>query len=122
MARNTNGHIETELQFDVPDLRWVERWLATCKRDDVTLAPQPDVWQEDEYLDSESFVIYRAGFALRMRRIAGKSTVATLKALTAHQEGPARRQELEQEVLDEASWLNTLGPVSYTHLTLPTKA
>ena len=49
------GHVETELQFEAPDLRWVERWLATCHRDDVTLAPQDAVWQEDEYLDSESF-------------------------------------------------------------------
>ena len=23
MSRNANGHLETELQFDVPDLRWV---------------------------------------------------------------------------------------------------
>src|SRR5215216_326237 len=112
MARNANGDMETELQFDVPDLGWVERWLATCNRDDVTLEPQPDVWQEDAYLDSESFVIYRAGFALRLRRVAGKSTVATLKALARQQDGPAVRQELEQAVLDEATWLGTLGPVS----------
>ena len=112
MSRNANGHVETELQFEVPDLRWVERWLATCKRDDVTLEPQPDISQEDEYLDSESFVIYRAGFALRLRRAAGKGTVATLKALTPQHDGPAARQELEQDVLDEASWLATLGPVS----------
>jgi CHAD domain-containing protein len=106
------GHIETELQFEAPDLRWVERWLATCRRDDVTLAPQDAVWQEDEYLDSESFVIYRAGFALRMRRIAGKPTVAALKALTPHDNGIAKRLELEQELTDEASWLIASGPVS----------
>src|SRR5205807_2466109 len=72
VAMSRDGHTETELQFEAPDLRWVERWLATCRRDDVTLEPQDGVWQEDEYLDSESFVVYRAGFALRLRRVAGK--------------------------------------------------
>lgn len=107
-----NGHVETELQFEAPDLRWVERWLATCRRDDVTLEPQDTLHQEDEYLDSESFVIYRAGFALRLRRVAGRPAIAALKALTPSDNGVSRRQEFEQELTDEASWLTTPGPVS----------
>ena len=47
-----------------------------------------------------------------MRRIAGRPTVAALKALTPQKGGVARRQELEQELTDEASWLATPGPVS----------
>jgi triphosphatase len=112
MSGKNNGHVETELQFEAPDLRWVQRWLATCHRDDVTLQAQDAVRQEDEYLDSKSFVIYRAGFALRMRRVAGKPTIAALKALTPSDNGIASRQELEQELTDEASWLTASGPVS----------
>jgi CHAD domain-containing protein len=112
MASGRNGNVETELQFEAPDLHWVERWLATCRRDDIRLEPQDTAYQEDEYLDSESFVIYRAGFALRLRRAEGRPTVATLKALTPQEGGLARRRELEQELTDEASWLSMTGPVS----------
>ena len=91
MSRDRDGHIETELQFEAPDLAWVERWLAAYARPGLTLEPREEVLQDDEYLDSESFVIYRAGYALRLRRVEGKPTVATLKAVMRNGKGPARR-------------------------------
>jgi triphosphatase len=111
MARERDG-IETELQFEAPDLGWVERWLAACVRDDLTLEPKDEVCQEDTYLDSESFVIYRAGYALRLRRVEGRATVATLKAVTRNGRGPAVRREVEQELSDEETLAREAGSVS----------
>jgi len=100
MHKNT----ELEWQFSAPGLDAARTWLASRSREshDRRLTVQPTLELTDTYFDSPDWMIFRAGFALRMRseRMGedGEQTEVTLKSLSKPQNGLARRTELSQRV------------------------
>lgn len=100
MEKNT----EQEWQFTAPGLDAARAWLAAQPHEinDRRLAVQPTLDLSDTYYDSPDWMIFRAGFALRMRsEQAGESsarTEVTLKSLSAPHNGLARRTEYSQRI------------------------
>ena len=95
---------EQEWQFTAPGLDVVRAWLAAQPHEitDRRLAIQPTLELTDIYFDSPDWMIFRAGFALRMRseRTGAdvEQTEVTLKSLSAPHNGLARRTEFSQRV------------------------
>lgn len=88
--------IEVEWQFEADDLDAVERWLRALPAGAVAVVPQGEQAQRDEYLDSADWRVWRAGFALRVRR-RGEMAEATLKALAVSPGiGPSTREEVNE--------------------------
>ncbi|CAN5906210.1 hypothetical protein BH23ACT11_BH23ACT11_00240 [soil metagenome] len=117
MTDHTLDQQEVEWQFDAFDLRPIRRWLETGLGETEPRAVVGRIREiSDTYLDSDDWRIYRAGYAMRVRRIKGKRPAeATLKSLNTGDEdsGLRRRREISQvldgatlEALDDAS-----GPV-----------
>ena len=100
---------EVEWQFEALDVRPVGRWLengAGEQNPSVTGGETREI--SDTYLDTEDWRIYRAGYALRIRRTKGKSKAeATMKLLVSEnsvlglQPGLRSRREIS-EALDNA--------------------
>ena len=100
MEKNT----EQEWQFTAPGLDAARAWLAAQPREssDRRLTVRPTLTLTDTYYDSPDWMIFRAGFALRMRREradAGREqTEVTLKSLNAPRNGLAQRTEFSQRI------------------------
>ncbi len=100
MEKNT----ELEWQFSAPALDAARAWLASQPHEitDRRLEIRPTLTLTDTYYDSPDWMIFRAGFALRMRsERAGEDleqTEVTLKSLNASHNGLARRTEFSQRV------------------------
>ena len=105
-----NRHTEQEWQFAAQDLDTTRRWLA-AQPHEVTerrCAPQPTLTLQDTYYDSSDWMIFRAGFALRVRHAreadvdsgaTGEGgTEITLKSLHEAQQGLATRVEMSERV------------------------
>ncbi|CAN5546503.1 hypothetical protein BH24ACT21_BH24ACT21_07510 [soil metagenome] len=96
---------EVEWQFDALDVRPVGRWLeniATGKEPQVLAGEIREI--SDTYLDTDDWRIYRAGYALRVRRVKGKSKAEATMKLRASENGtlgPKSRREIS-ETLDRA--------------------
>ena len=88
--------METEWQFVADDLDAVRAWLE-CE----TPAPyrvradEPEREQHDEYWDTGGWLVWRAGFACRVRR-RGESAELTLKGLSGGEGNLRRRAELNE--------------------------
>ena len=100
MHKNT----EQEWQFSAPALDAARAWLAAqpIEISDRRLSTRPTLELTDTYYDSPDWMIFRAGFALRMRSertgADGEQSEVTLKSLSKPQNGLARRTELSQRV------------------------
>jgi len=99
MHRNT----EQEWQFTAAALDAARAWLAAQPADpsERRLAAKPTLELTDTYYDSADWMIFRAGFALRMRRERGglgDQTEVTLKSLNDGHHGLARRTEFSELV------------------------
>lgn len=97
-------HTEHEWQFATPALEPVRDWLAAQPHSHAErrFAAQPTLSLQDTYYDSADWMIFRAGYALRVRR-AQEPEIAdvveiTLKSLNAAQDGLARRIEFTENV------------------------
>ena len=114
---------EVEWQFEALDVRPVGRWLENGAMEKGSsernlLIKQGETREiSDTYLDTEDWRIYRAGYALRVRRVKGRRKAeATMKLLTS-ENGPSglkSRREISEtldstgpEALNDAS-----GPVA----------
>src|SRR5688572_25477416 len=97
-------HTEQEWQFAAQDLESARIWLAAQPREtsERHWAPQPTLTLQDTYYDSGDWMIFRAGFALRVRRESQDGsegdTEVTLKSLSAAQDGLAKRVEMSERV------------------------
>ena len=97
-------HTEQEWQFAAQDLESARIWLAAQPRETTARhwAPQPTLTLQDTYYDSSDWMIFRAGFALRVRRESEDGsegdTKVTLKSLSAAQDGLAKRVEISENV------------------------
>ena len=100
MQKNT----EQEWQFSAPGLDAARAWLASQPHEitDRRVAVKPTLELTDTYYDSPDWMIFRAGFALRMRHeradAGGEQTEVTLKSLNAPRNGLAHRTELSQRI------------------------
>jgi triphosphatase len=107
---------EIEWQFDALDVRPVSRWLErdSWGRDPAVAAGEARELS-DGYFDTDDWRIYRAGYALRIRRAEGKEVEATMKRLASAngKTGLRSRREIS-EPLDEAdpeTLTGAAGPV-----------
>lgn len=103
---NMNRHTEQEWQFATQDLGSARHWLATQPQEasERHCAPRPTLTMQDTYYDSADWMIFRAGFALRVRHAHAADatddgdTEITLKSLHRPQDGLARRTEISEQV------------------------
>jgi CHAD domain-containing protein len=101
-----NRHTEQEWQFKAQDLGSARYWLATQAQEftERRCAARPTLTLQDTYYDSPDWMIFRAGFALRVRRAQsadaaeGSDTEITLKSLQDSQDGLAQRLEISERV------------------------
>jgi triphosphatase len=99
MHGQTVDHQETEWQFEAADLERVESWLERHPSvSGLSLLPGATRELNDTYYDTEDWRLYRAGYAMRVRR-DGESLEATMKSLAAA-EGELRRRREISEPLD----------------------
>jgi triphosphatase len=102
--KNMEKNTEQEWQFSAPGLDAARAWLAAQPHEitDRRLAIRPTLELTDTYYDSPDWMIFRAGFALRMRSertgADGEQTEVTLKSLSAPHNGLARRTEFSQRI------------------------
>ncbi|WP_119066193.1 CHAD domain-containing protein [Rubrobacter indicoceani] len=107
---------EVEWQFDALDLRPVLRWLAAAASpegapDGFTVEPLGERKLSDSYLDTADWSVFRAGYALRIRRRDGEveATIKRLSSLSGV--GPKVRREIS-EPFEEAGALDFKGAKS----------
>lgn len=99
-----NKGTEQEWQFSATGLDAARAWLASLPTEpsDRRLAHKPTLELTDTYYDSSDWMIFRAGFALRLRReragATGEQTEITLKSLSTPRDGLARRTEISERV------------------------
>ena len=110
MQNRTVDHQEIEWQFEAADLETVERWLEEhpCVSG-LAVVSKAVKELADTYYDTEDWRLYRAGYALRIRR-DGQDAEATMKAL-APAEGALRRRHEISEPLEEETPTAASGPV-----------
>ena len=112
MQDRVMDHQEIEWQFEAPDLEPVEDWLEKHPTTSgLSVAPGATKEITDTYYDTDDWRLYRAGFALRLRR-DGESAEATMKSLTPAEDALRRRREIS-ESLEGGSEMpeGTRGPV-----------
>jgi CHAD domain-containing protein len=102
-----------EWQLACSDLGSVRRWLSDHGTiDGLVVEPCSSLQILDTYLDTDDWRIHRAGFALRVRSVSGKSE-ATLKSLHSASTEFADRRELSESLADSSheSIQESTGPV-----------
>ena len=100
---------EVEWQFAADDLEAVERWLL--ENPAVTVAETREI--SDTYLDTEDWTLYKAGYALRLRKI-GTGAETTMKSFSSGGEDGLRRRREISERLESGNLKNlrrASGPV-----------
>jgi CHAD domain-containing protein len=98
---------EVEWQFDALDVRPVGRWLEDGDWEEGPQVAAGETREiSDTYLDTDDWRIYRAGYALRIRRVKGKSKAeATIKLLASEDGAPGLKSRREiSETLDGADY------------------
>lgn len=109
----TGDVTERELQFETHDLEAVALWIRSQPRHaQLSFRSTGEKVQQDTYLDTADWAVYRAGFSLRLRR-RGDSGEVTLKALTKAKNGFHSRREISQRLSDvTGTWEAAEGEVS----------
>ncbi len=87
--------METEWQFAADDLDAVRGWLERETPAPYRVHAEPEREQRDEYWDTAGWLVWRAGFACRVRR-RGESAELTLKGLSGGEGHLRRRAELNE--------------------------
>jgi triphosphatase len=105
MNEEMQDHQELEWQFDAMDVRPVSRWLSqnsSGRNPSVATGETSEI--SDAYFDTDDWRIYRAGYALRIRRTkVGTRAEATMKRLASGNGGSGVRNRREiSEPLDGA--------------------
>lgn len=103
-------HHEVEWQFDAADLESVGAWLRQhSSGTGLVVEPEPEEKISDTYYDAADWRFYRAGYALRVRRV-GNSFEATMKSLSPGEGNFRRRREITEPLSDDKP--ATLGKAS----------
>jgi triphosphatase len=110
MQNQIVDHQEIEWQFEAADLEPVESWLVEHpSTSGLAVVPVAAKELADTYYDTEDWRLYRAGYALRVRR-DGQSAEATMKSLTPAEGALRRRREISEPLEGEAP-KGARGPV-----------
>jgi len=89
---------EVEWQFDAVHVGPVERWLGQLPLGGgPTVKPARSESIVDSYMDTDDWRLYRAGYALRVRR-KGRRAEATLKSLSGAVRGLRQRREITEQL------------------------
>lgn len=89
---------EVEWQFDATELKAIESWLDDRESGDgLTVAPGVTRNLTDAYYDTKDWILYRVGYALRIRQ-RGKSAEATMKSISPATGGVSQRRELSESL------------------------
>lgn len=100
---------ELEWQFEAGNLKEIESWLDEREsHSGLTVAPGVTRNLTDSYYDTKDWMLYRAGYSLRIRQ-RGKSAEATMKTIAPATEGLHQRQELSESL--ENGEISTLREV-----------
>jgi triphosphatase len=90
-------HQEIEWQYDAPDgLEKVEGWLDDPGGFGLLVLENSLKELADTYYDTEDWRLYRAGYALRVRRVSGEGSEATMKSLASAAGNLHRRREISE--------------------------
>lgn len=94
----SEDRIEAEWQFDVSDMRPAEEWLDhPSLSPQLTLTKEAPIEQLNTYFDTDDWRIYRAGYALRLRRRNDRAEF-TLKAIGPRNSAYSARREVTQRL------------------------
>lgn len=112
----SSSFTEQEIKFRLPEGGDPARVRATIELAGFRLEPQPGVRHEDRYLDTEDWVLFRAGIALRLRA-DGRRVRLEAKTLRSRSTEAMVRTEWAQEApaTDEVPWIAEAlspGPVA----------
>lgn len=89
-------HQEIEWQFDGAHLASIARWFAEGHEDlGIFIEPGEEKVLTDVYYDTADWRLYRAGYALRIRRMGPRRSEATVKALIFAARGDSVRSRRE---------------------------
>lgn len=106
-------HHEVEWQFDAAELEPVEAWLRQhSSGSGLVVESESDEKITDTYYDAEDWRFYRAGYALRVRKV-GSGAEATMKSLSPAEGNVRRRREITEPLGDDkpATLGKAPGPV-----------
>jgi triphosphatase len=93
-------HQEIEWQLEADDLEPVANWLQEHpSASGLAVGPGATKELTDTYYDTEDWRLYRAGYALRLRR-EGEGAEATMKALVSAENALRRRREISEPLAD----------------------
>jgi triphosphatase len=111
MQEQVMDHEEIEWQLEAVELALVENWLKEHpSAAGVDIVPATASELSDVYYDTEDWRLYRAGYALRIRR-DGQSAEATMKALVPPEGGLRRRREISEPLESVETLKGIRGPV-----------
>jgi CHAD domain-containing protein len=100
MQEQILDHQEIEWQLEADDLESVESWLEEHpSASGLAVVRGATKELTDTYYDTEDWRLYRAGFALRVRR-DGEGAEATMKALASAEDALRRRREISEPLAD----------------------
>ncbi len=113
-ALSATDHQEIEWQFDVDDLGLVEGWLGqySSGSSGLVITPESTVEITDTYYDTDDWRLYRAGYALRVRKMNG-NVECTMKSLAPSEDNLRRRREISEPINNDrlATLKKARGPV-----------
>jgi len=111
MQEQVLDHEEIEWQLEAVDLGLVDNWLKEHPSGaGVAIVPGRASELADVYYDTEDWGLYRAGYALRVRR-DGESAEATMKARVPAEGGLRRRREISEPIEGIETLKGISGPV-----------
>ena len=93
---HSGSHVEREMKFRLPEHADASSLREAVESAGYRLEPSGTIAHEDRYLDTEDWVLYRAGLALRLRAEEGRVRLEA-KTLGTSREGTITRQEWAQE-------------------------
>jgi len=96
MQEGMLDHQEIEWQLDASDLERVGAWLEDHPNlSGLNIVPAETKELTDTYYDTDDWRLYRAGYALRVRR-DGERAEATMKSLATAENALKRRREISE--------------------------
>jgi CHAD domain-containing protein len=112
MQKQLLDHQEIEWQFEAAELESVESWLEEhASASGLAVVPGATKELTDTYYDAEDWRLYRAGYALRVRRDS-ESAEATMKSLAPAEGALRRRREISEPLKGGVETLQGIpGPV-----------
>jgi CHAD domain-containing protein len=105
--------IEREIKFRLPEGRDAESVRAAVESAGFRLEPSGTIAQEDRYLDTEDWTLYRAGIALRLRADGHRLRLEAKSIRSAEPEALARTEWVQDAPIADPPWVDLEpGPVT----------